>query len=141
MDAMDAHPVKSQPHDAKQPTARGGPAGWFRVAAGFSALAALGSGYQAWSVIRPSANAVVHYAPSLGAAIAVASALFASASLLAIRHRAIAGLCLLFGYAIPAATLYVQQATILPPSLLLVVSMLALMMAKLRRSAVENPAA
>jgi hypothetical protein len=141
MDAMDAHPVTSQPHDVKQPTARGGPAGWFRVAAGFSALAALGSGYQAWSVIRPSADAIMRYAPSFGAAIAVASVLFAGASLLAIRHRAIAGLGLLFGYAIPATTLYVQQATIAPPSLLLVVSMLALLMANLRRSAVENPAA
>jgi hypothetical protein len=120
---------------------RGGRAGWFRVAAGFSALSALGAAYQAWSVSHPSADAVVVYAPPLGAAVAVGAALFAAASVLAMQHRAIAGLCLLMGYAIPAGTLYAQQATIIPPSLLLVVSMMALIMATRRTSAVNDPAA
>jgi hypothetical protein len=83
----------------------------------------------------------VHYAPSLAGAIALASLLFASASMLAVRHRAKAGLCLLMGYAVPAVTLYAQEATVRPPSLLLVVSMLALMMASARGTAVHDPAA
>jgi hypothetical protein len=92
-------------------------------------------------VSHPSADAVVFYAPPLGAATGVGAALFASASVLAIRHRAIAGVCLLLGYAIPAGTLYAQQATLLPPSLLLVVSMLALIMATRRPSGITDPAA
>ena len=126
---------------AKDRGGHGGRAGWFRVAAGFSALAAVGSGYQAWSITYPAPDTVVHYAPSLAAAIALASILFASASLLAIRHRTIAGLCLLIGYAIPAIVFYAQQATVMPPSLPLVVSMLALLFAHVRRSAIHNPAA
>ena len=117
----------------------GGRAGWFRVAAGFSALAAVGSGYQAWSIVHPRADAVVHYAPSLAAVIALGSVLFASASLLALHHRTIAGLCLLVGYAIPAVTFYAQQASVMPPSFPLVVSMLALMFANVRRSTVHDP--
>ena len=121
--------------------ARGGRAGGFRVAAGFSALAALGAAYQAWSVSHPSPNAVVFYAPSLAAAVGVGAALFAGASVLALQHRAVAGLCLLTGYVIPAATLYAQQATIIPPSLLIVVSMMALIIATRRTSTVNDPAA
>jgi hypothetical protein len=120
---------------------RGGRAGWFRIASGFSALASLGGAYQAWSVSHPSADAVVFYAPPLGAAIGVGAALFAGASVLAMQHRAIAGLCLLIGYAIPAGTLYAQQATIIPPSPLIVVSMIALIMATRRTAAVSDPAA
>jgi hypothetical protein len=120
---------------------RGERAGWFRIAAGFSALAALGGAYQAWSVSHPSADAVVVYAPPLGAAIGVGAALFAGASILAMRRQAIAGLCLLVGYAIPAGTLYAQQATIFPPSLLIVVSMFALIMATRRTASINDPAA
>jgi hypothetical protein len=138
---MDTVPSNGLPHHATPAARRGGRAGWFRVAAGFSALAAVGSGYQAWSVLHPSAGAVVHDAPSLGAAIGAASALFAAASLLAMRHRLAAGLCLLIGYAVPAATFYAQRGEIMPPSLLLTVSMLALMLAALRRSAVGDAAA
>jgi hypothetical protein len=119
----------------------GGRAGWFRVAAGFSAFAALGAAAQAWSMSHPSAHAVVFDAPSLGAAIGVGAALFAGASVLAMRGRAIAGLCLLMGYAIPAGTLYAQQATIMPPSVLVVVSMFALIMATRRTAAGADPAA
>ena len=122
-------------------TGRGGRAGWFRIAAGFSALAALGAAYQAWSVIHPSADAVVFYAPSLGAAIGAGAAFFAGASVLAMRHRAMAGLCLLIGYAIPAATMYAQQATVIGPSLLIVVSMFALFVATRRTAADTAPAA
>lgn len=118
---------------------RGGRAGWFRIAAGFSVLAALGAAYQAWSVSHPSLDAVALYRPSLGAAIGVGAALFAGASVLALRHRAIAGLCLLVGYAIPAATLYAQQATIVAPSLLIVVSMLALIVASRRTAGIDDP--
>jgi len=120
-------------------TGRGGRAGWFRVAAGFSAFAALGAAYQAWSVSHSSGDAVVFYGPPLGAAIGVGAALFAGASILAMRHRAIAGLCLVIGYAIPAGILYAQQATIMPPSLLTVVSMFALIMATQRTAAVNDP--
>jgi len=120
---------------------RGGRAGWFRIAAGFSALAALGAAYQAWAVSHPSADAAVFYAPPLGAAIGVGAALFAGASILAMQRRGIAGLCLLLGYAIPAGTLYAQQATIIPPSLLVVVSMLALIIATRRIAAISEPAA
>jgi peptidoglycan/LPS O-acetylase OafA/YrhL len=119
---------------------RRGQAGWFRIAAGFSAAAALGAAYQAWSVSHPSADAVVYYAPPLGVAIGVGAALFAGASVLAMRRRAIAGLCLLLGYAIPAGTLYAQQGTIIPPSLLIVLSVVALIMATRRTAAYNDPA-
>ena len=120
---------------------RGGRAGWFRIAAGFSALAALGAAYQAWSVSHPSADAVVLYTPPVGAATGVGAALFAGASVLSMRHRAIAGLFLLIGYAIPAGILYAQQATLIPPSLLIVVSMIALIMATRRTTGVNDPVA
>jgi hypothetical protein len=120
---------------------RGGRAGWFRIAAGFSALAALGAAYQAWSVSHPAADAVIVYAPPLGGAVGVGAALFAGASVLAMQRRRIAGLCLLVGYAIPAGTLYAQQATIIPPSLLVVVSLGALIMATRRPAGIGDPAA
>lgn len=121
-------------------TRQGGRAGWFRIAAGVSALAALGAAYQAWAVSHPSTDAVGFYAPPLGAAIGAGAFFCAAASVLAMRRRAIAGVSLLLGYAIPAGTFYAQQATILPPSLLIIVSMIALIMAMRRTAAESAPA-
>ena len=104
-------------------------------------MAALGAAYQAWAVSHPSADAVVVSAPSLARAVGLGAAFFVVAGVLALQHRAIAGVCLIVGYAIPAATLYAQQGTIIPPSLLLVVGMLALLMATRRSPRVHDPAA
>jgi hypothetical protein len=119
----------------------GGRAGWFRVACGFSALATIGISYQAWSIARPSATATVTYPPSLAGPLALGAILFAAASFLAMRHRPSAGLFLLLGYLIPAIALYVLQGIVVPPSLLLVASMIALILATRRRAAIRDPAA
>ena len=118
----------------------GGRAGWFRVAFGFSALATLDMGYQAWSIAQPSATATVIYPGRLAWPLAVGAVLFAAASLFALQRRARAALCLLLGYFIPAVAVYAIQGVVIPPSVLLVVSMLALIVATRRRAADHAPA-
>lgn len=73
--------------DGTPRSTHGGRAGWFRVACGFSALAAFALGYQSFSTARPSANTSVLYPPSLAGALAVGALLLATASVLASRHR------------------------------------------------------
>jgi hypothetical protein len=126
--------------DADIMGSHGGRAGWFRVASGFSAFAAIGISYQAWSIARPSPTAIVAYPPYLAGSLVLGALLLATSSYLAVRQSRIAGLFLVFGYTIPAAALYVQQGSVMPPNVLLIVSMLALILAT-RRSVVADPAA
>lgn len=129
------------PHDAEPAVSHGGRTGWFRVACGFSALAAIGISYQSWSVAHASARASVVYPPLLAAPLALGALFFAGASLLAMRRRRSAGLFLLLGYAIPAVALYARLGIVVPPSLLVIASMLALVLATRRRHAITDPAA
>jgi peptidoglycan/LPS O-acetylase OafA/YrhL len=123
----------SQP-DAEISPPHGGRAGWFRIACGFSALATVGISYQAWSIVHPSATTIATYSPSLAVPLILGAVLLAVASFLAIRHRRSAGLFLLLGYLLPALALYLLQGIVVPPSLLLVASMISLILAT-RRSA------
>lgn len=127
--------------DAEMMASHGGRAGWFRVACGFSALAAIGMGYQSWSIAHPSAAAIVSYPPLLAGPLAVGAVFFAWASFLAMRRRPRAGFFLLLGYVIPAVTLYAVRDMVVPPSLLLIVSMFALILATRRRDTYTGPAA
>jgi hypothetical protein len=95
--------------------------------------------YQAWSVARPSLDATMVYSTSLVGPLALGALLLATASFLALRHRASAGLFVLLGYLIPAVTLYALQDIAVPPSLLLVISMTALILATRRRAAIVDP--
>jgi peptidoglycan/LPS O-acetylase OafA/YrhL len=106
----------------------------FRAASALSALAAIGMGYQGWSVAYPSSDAVAFYPTSVAIALAVGAFLFLCASVLAARRQASAGFCLLLGYAIPAITLYILQRTLVPPSLLVGGSILAVLLASFRHT-------
>jgi hypothetical protein len=129
------------PHEQEQVAPHGGRAGWFRVACGFSALAAIGMSYQSWSVARPSVAATVFYPSWLAGPLVLGALCLAWASFLAIRRRRSAGLFLVLGYVIPAVALYALQGILVPPSLLLIASMLALIVATRRRHAITGPAA
>jgi len=83
----------------------------------------------------------VTYPTLLAAALALGAVCFAGATFLALRRRAVAGLLLLVGYAIPAVTLFVLQDIIVPPGILVFVSMLALIVATRRRSTRTDSAA
>jgi hypothetical protein len=128
----------SQP-DAEISTPHGGRAGWFRISCGFSALATVGVSYQAWSIVHPSATAIVTLSPSLTVPLVLGAVLLAVASFLAIRHRRIAGLFLLLGYLLPTLALYLLQGIVVPPSLLLVASMIALILATRRTAIIRTP--
>jgi hypothetical protein len=140
---MPARPARSGPRDAEIEIVHGGRAGWFRVASGFSALAAIEAGVQAWVVAHPPPSVTVTYSPFVPiVAVAVSAACFAGAAFLALRQRAVAGLLLLVGYAIPAVALFVLQDDVASPSILVIVSMIALIAATRRRSrARTEPAA
>jgi hypothetical protein len=129
------------PSEAEPAAAHGGRAGWFRVASGFSALAAFGISVQAWSVARPSATATVFYPRWLAGPLVLGALFLAWASFLAMRRRPSAALFLVLGYVIPAVALYAMQGLFVPPSLLLIASMLALIPATGRRHAVSGPEA
>ena len=120
------------PANATRETSHGRRAGWFRVASGFSALAAIGMCYQSFRIARPSADAVVSYPPAFGGALAVGALCVAWASFRSLRGHLRAGLYLVMGYLIPAATLYLRQNILMAPGLLLVGSMLALIIATRR---------
>jgi hypothetical protein len=106
----------------------------FRAASALSALAAIGMGYQGWSVAYPSSHAVAFYPTPVAIALALGAFLFWCASILAARRQPSAGLFLLLGYAIPALTLYILQRMLVPPSLLAVGSILAVLLASFRQT-------
>lgn len=110
----------------------------FRAASALSALAAIGMGYQGWSVAYPSSNAVAFYPTPVAIALALGAFLFLCASVLAARRQLSAGLCLLLGYAIPALTLYILQRMLVRPSLLVVGSILAVLLASVRQTAAAD---
>ena len=121
------------PHAEEPESLHGGRGGWFRVACGFSALAAIVESYVAWSVARPPVATTVSHPSWLAGALAVGALCFACASFLAIRRRRSAALLLILGYAIHAVALHVWQDVFVGPDFLLIASMLALMVATHRR--------
>jgi hypothetical protein len=127
--------------DAEREPAHGGRAGWFRVACGFAILATIGLSDQAWSVARTSATDTIVYPSAIAALLAVGALLLAMSSVLAFRRRPMAGFFLLLGYLLPAIPLYVLQDVVVPPSLFLDASMIALILATGRRGAITHPAA
>jgi hypothetical protein len=133
--------VEDAPPHEEQTAPHGGRAGWFRVACGFSVLAAIGMSYQSWSVARPSVTAIVSYPSWLAGPLALGALCLAWASFLAIRRRQTAALFLVLGYVIPAVALYASQGILVPPSFLLIASMLALIVATRRRHPIRGPAA
>jgi hypothetical protein len=138
---MNATVEDAPPQEQEQVAPHGGRAGWFRVACGFSALAGIGMSYQSLSVARPAVTATVVYPSWLAGPLALGALCLAWASFLAIRGRRSAGLFLVLGYVVPAVALYASQGMVVPPSLLVIASMLALIAATRRRHAITVPAA
>lgn len=124
----------------KEPALHGGRSGWFRVASGFTALAAVEMGFATWSVAHPSAT-TVFYSPSIAASLALGAICLAYASFLASRRRAVAGLFILPGYALPVIVVFAQQRIVVPPSVPLIIGMFALVMATRRPVPVTEPTA
>lgn len=113
--------------DADVGGSHGGRAGWFRVACGFSALAAIGVSHQA----------IVSYPRSLAGPLVLGAIFLAKASCLALQQRRSAGLFLLLGYVISGVALNVLQGSVMPPSFLIIASVIALVLAT-RRGAITD---
>ena len=124
-----------------QRTDHGGRAGWFRVAGGFSALAAVNVAVQAWHVARVPSAANIPHPWQLVLALGLGVAGFACASVFAVRERASAGAWLVLSYVVVAVALYVLTGVVAPPGLLLVACMIALIIATRRPERSTGPAA
>lgn len=107
--------------------------GWriatYRTAAVLITLAAVGGGYQGWSMAFPSADAIAFYPKSVAVAFGLGALLLLTSGILAWKEQRRCIALLVLGYLVPAVTLYVAQESLIPPSLLLGCAAFAMLVA------------